>query len=186
MARSNPISLSSRNQYWIYRKTQTQSKRFYTMALHYTNPNDWGKSPLTDFALQMQQFRAENPEVWNRMINDDLISLLEHKRNSDPSVADEEETPYPPFTGTEYVATHETIDDHPYSVAFGQFLGNGIEPDTANELAFGEHSAISKISNDPNDDTRVRAVNIFDRLNDMGYWRESGERDKEPESFSFE
>ncbi len=156
------------------------------MALNYTNPNDWGKSPLTDSALRRRQFRAENPKVWNQMIEDDLIFLAEHKTNQNPLVADEEETPYPPFTGTEYVASHETIDAHPYSFAFGQFLGNGIEPDTANELAFGQHSAISRISNDPNDDTRVRAVNIFDRLNDMGYWRESGERGKEPDSFTFE
>jgi hypothetical protein len=29
------------------------------MALHYTNPNDWGKSPLTDNALRLQQLKAE-------------------------------------------------------------------------------------------------------------------------------
>ncbi len=61
------------------------------MALNYNNPNDWGKSPLTDFALRMQQFRAENPEVWNRIIENDLIFLTEHKTIYDPLVADEEE-----------------------------------------------------------------------------------------------
>lgn len=30
------------------------------MTLHYTNPNDWGKSPLTDNALRIEQIKAEN------------------------------------------------------------------------------------------------------------------------------
>jgi hypothetical protein len=29
------------------------------MPLHYKNPNDWGKSPLTDNALRLQQLQAE-------------------------------------------------------------------------------------------------------------------------------
>ena len=29
------------------------------MALHYTNPNDWGRSPLSDSALRLQQLKAE-------------------------------------------------------------------------------------------------------------------------------
>ncbi|MGI8502179.1 MAG: hypothetical protein ACR2LR_13745 [Hassallia sp.] len=94
---------------------------------------------------------------------------------------EQEEPIYPPFTGTEYCATHETIDQHPYSAAFGQFLGNGIHPDTANELAFGLHSAISQISDDPFNDLRVRAVNIFDRFAEMDYWEFSAAEDGDAE-----
>ena len=148
------------------------------MTLDYNNPDDWGKSPLTDSALRLQQFRAENPERWEQMIQDDLEAL------STPVFEDEEE-PYPPFTGEEYIANHETIDDHPYAVAFGQFLGNGIDPDAANELAFGLHDAITQISDDPFDDTRVKAVNIFDRFNEMDYWRDSGKTDSEERKFYF-
>lgn len=99
---------------------------------------------------------------------------------------DEEEI-YPPFTGTWFIENYETIDSHPYAVAFGQFLGNGIHPDTANELAFGLHSAISQISDDPFDELRVRAVNIFDRLGEMGYWEFSSEEDgdREPDNFVY-
>lgn len=32
------------------------------MPLNYLNPNDWGKSPLTDNALRLQQLKAENAE----------------------------------------------------------------------------------------------------------------------------
>ncbi|MHC5610852.1 MAG: hypothetical protein ACYTXA_07490 [Nostoc sp.] len=32
------------------------------MSLNYLNPNDWGKSPLTDNALRLQQLQAENAE----------------------------------------------------------------------------------------------------------------------------
>jgi hypothetical protein len=97
----------------------------------------------------------------------------------------DDEPVYPPFTGSEYIEAHETIENHPYSAAFGQFLGNGIDPDTANELAFGLHSAISQISDDPFDELRVRAVNIFDRFAEMDYWEFSSEEDgdREPENF---
>ena len=97
------------------------------------------------------------------------------------------EPQYPPFTGTEYVEAYETIDDHPYSVAFGQFLGNGIHPDTANELAFGLHNAIAQISDDPFDPLRVTAVNIFDRFAEMNYWEFSAaeDGDREPENFVY-
>ncbi|MBE9105522.1 hypothetical protein IQ229_11380, partial [Nostoc cf. edaphicum LEGE 07299] len=88
------------------------------MALDYKNPNDWGRSPLTDSALRKQQFKAENPEQWSAMIEADIEAL---------STPLEESENYPPFTGTEFLATHSTIDDHPYSAAFGQFLGNGID-----------------------------------------------------------
>ena len=98
-----------------------------------------------------------------------------------------EEPIYPPFTGTEYLATYETIEDHRYSVAFGQFLGNGIHEDTANELAFGLHNAISQISDDPFHPLRLRAVDIFDRLNEMNYWEFSSEEDgdRQPDNFVF-
>ena len=150
------------------------------MTLNFNNPNDWGKSPLTDKALRMQQFRAENPEEWASMIEDDLEAL------STPLFSFDEEEPYPPFTGEEFIANHVSIDDHPYGVAFGQFLGNGIDANIANELAFGLHDAITQISDDPNDDTRVRVVNIFDRFNEMDYWRNSGETDCQPKNFSFD
>ncbi|MBG1268701.1 hypothetical protein [Nostoc sp. WHI] len=29
------------------------------MALNYNNPNDWGKSPLTDRALRIERLKAE-------------------------------------------------------------------------------------------------------------------------------
>jgi hypothetical protein len=100
---------------------------------------------------------------------------------------EDDEKPYPPFTGTWFIENHETIDHHPYAVAFGQFLGNGIHEDTANELAFGLHSAISQISDDPFDELRVRAVNIFDRLGEMNYWEFSSEEDgdRQPDNFVF-
>lgn len=101
---------------------------------------------------------------------------------------DEQEEPiYPPFTGTWFIENHSSIDSHPYAVAFGQFLGNGIHEDTANELAFGLHSAISQISDDPFDPLRMRALDIFDRLNEMGYWEFSAEEDgdREPDNFVF-
>ena len=100
---------------------------------------------------------------------------------------EDDEPVYPPFTGTWFVNNHATIDSHPYSVGFGQFLGNGIHPDIANELAFGIHSAISQISDDPFNELRVRAVNIFDRLNDLNYWEFSAEEDgdRQPSGFVF-
>jgi hypothetical protein len=45
------------------------------MTLDYKNPNDWGKSPLTDSALRKQQFKAENPEEWAAMISADIEAL---------------------------------------------------------------------------------------------------------------
>ena len=94
------------------------------------------------------------------------------------------EEPFPPFTGEEFIENHVSIDDHPYATAFGQFLGNGIDPDTANELAFGIHSAITDISEDYENPLRQRAVNIFDRFLDMGYWADSEDSEREPEDFS--
>ncbi|HYX17878.1 MAG TPA: hypothetical protein VE944_26665 [Nostoc sp.] len=33
------------------------------MALRYTNPEHWGKSPLTDRALRIEQIKAENETI---------------------------------------------------------------------------------------------------------------------------
>lgn len=160
------------------------------MPLNFKNPNDWGKSPLTDKALRIQQFRAENPEKWDSLIEDDLLVLGEPIVTPDPLVglsfdAEEEEEPYPPFTGQEFIDTHDTIDDHPYAVAFGQFLGNGVDPDTANLLAFGDNR-FDLISDDFDDPLRQTATRIYGRLEDLDYWSESGETDSEPEKFTFE
>ena len=132
------------------------------MTLDYKNPNDWGKSPLTDRALRKQQFKAENPEQWAAMIEADIEAL------STPIFESED---YPPFTGTEFLATHSTIDDHPYSAAFGQFLGNGIDADIANILAFGSNR-FDLISDDFDDPVRQLATRIYNRFEEMGYWDE--------------
>ncbi|MHC5854475.1 hypothetical protein [Nostoc sp.] len=142
-------------------------KDFSSMALDYKNPNDWGRSPLTDSALRKQQFKAESPEQWAAMIEADIEAL---------STPLEESEDYPPFTGTEFLATHETIDDHPYSAAFGQFLGNGIDPDIANTLAFGENR-FDLISDDFDDPVRQLATRIYSRFEEMGYWDEAPESD---------
>ncbi|MBN3925635.1 hypothetical protein [Nostoc sp. NMS4] len=34
--------------------------RILTMALNYNNPEHWGKSPLTDRSLMLEQIKAEN------------------------------------------------------------------------------------------------------------------------------
>ncbi|MHC5862666.1 hypothetical protein [Nostoc sp.] len=137
------------------------------MTLDYKNPNDWGKSPLTDHALRLEQFKPENPEQWSAMIEADIEAL---------DTPLEEIEDYPPFTGTEFLATHSTIDDHPYSAAFGQFLGNGIDPDIANTLAFGENR-FDLISEDFDDPIRQLATRIYSRFEDMGYWDEVSDYD---------
>jgi len=137
------------------------------MALDYKNPNDWGRSPLTDSALRLEQFKAENPEQWAAMIEADIEAL---------STPLDESEDYPPNTCTEFLATHETIDDHPYSAAFGQFLGNGIDPDIANTLAFGE-KRFDLISDDFDDPVRQLAARIYSRFSEMGYWDEVPESD---------
>ncbi|MBG1263475.1 hypothetical protein [Nostoc commune] len=129
------------------------------MALDYKNPNDWGRCSLTDNALKLQQFKALNPTATKREINSFLCSL------------------YLPFTVTEFLATHETIDDHPNAAAFGQFLGNGIDPDIANILAFGS-KRFDLISDDFDDPIRQLATRIYSRFEEMGYW------DKLPQSSS--
>ncbi|WP_265277150.1 hypothetical protein [Nostoc sp. KVJ3] len=45
------------------------------MTLDYKNPNDWGRSPLTDRALRLQQIKAENPKQWAAMIEEDIEAL---------------------------------------------------------------------------------------------------------------
>ncbi|MBD2388038.1 hypothetical protein [Cylindrospermum sp. FACHB-282] len=84
---------------------------------------------------------------------------------------------YPAFTGEEFLTTHDTIDEHPYAVAFGEFLDNGIDPDTANLLAFGENR-FDLISDDLNDPLRQTAFKIFDLFAKAGYWSESGESEQ--------
>ncbi|MEH2023029.1 hypothetical protein [Nostoc sp.] len=138
------------------------------MALDYRNTNDWGKSPLTDRALRLEQFKAENPETTAAMIEADIHALSTPLESED----------YPPFTGTEFLETHETIDDHPYSAAFGQFLGNGIDVDTANILAFG-FKQFDLISSDLSDPVRQLAARIYSRFKEIGYW------DKKPEVEGF-
>jgi len=131
------------------------------MPLNYLNPNDWGKSPLTDNALRIQQFKAETQSATKREIN----SFICRQHFT--------------LSGTEYLATHETIDQHPYAAAFGQFLGNGIDADTANILALGSDQ-FDLISQDFNDPLRQRATRIFRRFEEMGYW------DKLPQSSTAE
>lgn len=131
------------------------------MPLNYLNPNDWGKSPLTDNALRLQQLKAENRAATKREINSFICR--QHFTMS----------------GTEYLATHQTIDDHPYAAAFSQFLGNGIDPDIANILALGSDD-FDLISKDFNDPLRQRAMRIFRRFEEMGYW------DKLPQSSTAE
>lgn len=45
------------------------------MSLNYLNPNDWGRSPLTDRALRLQEIKAENLEQWAAMIQEDIETL---------------------------------------------------------------------------------------------------------------
>lgn len=97
---------------------------------------------------------------------------------------EDEEHQYPPFTGQEFLRTHDTIDDHPYAVAFRQFLDHGIDPDTANLLAFGE-KRFDLISDDLNDPLRQIVVSIFDRFAKAGYWSELGELDYHLSSWKF-
>ncbi len=155
------IAIASLGDVSLAAKTKVH-KDLNSMALDYKNPNDWGKSPLTDSALRKQQFKVENPEQWASMIEADIEAL--------DTPLDESEN-YPPFTGTEFLATHETIDDHPYSAAFGQFLGNGIDADIANTLAFGSNR-FDLISDDFDDPIRQLAARIYNRFEEMGYWDE--------------
>ncbi|WP_242059349.1 hypothetical protein [Nostoc foliaceum] len=155
------IAIASLGDVSLAAKTKVQKD--FNMALDYKNPNDWGRSPLTDSALRKQQFKVENPEQWAARIESDIEAL------STPIFESED---YPPFTGTEFLATHKTIDDHPYSAAFGQFLGNGIDADIANILAFGE-KRFDLISEDFDDPVRQLATRIYSRFEDMDYWDEA-------------
>ncbi len=146
------------------------------MTLDYENPLDWGKSPLTDRALRIEQFLAENGEESPAVIDPEFDEAEGVWRDGQYIQLCDEEEPYPPFTGTEFLATHSTIDDHPYSAAFGQFLGNGIDPDIANTLAFGENR-FDLISDNFDDPVRQLATRIYSRFLDMGYWDEAPESD---------
>ena len=137
------------------------------MTLDYRNPNDWGKSPLTDSALRLHQLLAET-SLDIEPVNPDV----------------EESFDYPTFTGTEFLATHSSIDEHPYAVAFGQFLGNGIDPDTANLLAHGQNR-FDLISDDFDSPLRQRATRIYDRFVEMNYWPDDDESGHEPENFTW-
>lgn len=153
------------------------------------SPLEGNQSPWLNAALEMNELlKEESEEVQERFrqmnrkhypepklpSDDDFEAYLEDVTQSADSLLNDDEEPYPPFTGEEYLATHETIDDHPYAVAFGQFLGNGIDPDTANILAFGENR-FDLISSDFNDPLRQRAFNIYGRFAEMGYWDEEEE-----------
>ncbi len=52
------------------------------MPLHYTNPNDWGRSSLTDNALRLQQIKAEDPDQWAAM-NEKEIQAFFMPSNTD-------------------------------------------------------------------------------------------------------
>lgn len=76
---------------------------------------------------------------------------------------------YPPYSGHEFLTTHDTIDEHDYFLAFGQFLGLGLDADIANILAFGENR-FDLISDHLDNPLRQQAFEVYDRLCDMGYW----------------
>ncbi len=46
------------------------------MPLHYKNPKDWGRLSLTDNALRMQQIKAEHPEQWAVMNEEDIRAFF--------------------------------------------------------------------------------------------------------------
>ena len=76
---------------------------------------------------------------------------------------------YPPYTGHEFLASEESIDQHHYAKAFEQFLALGLDADIANILAFGENR-FDLISPDIDNPHRMAAFEVYDRLCEMGYW----------------
>jgi len=163
------------------------------MILDYSNPDHWGRSRLTDKALQMQQFRAENPEQWKAMIKDDLDALTigEPIVTPDPLVMynADSDTVFS-ITSDHYLTSADnspdiihyypasenpyngftTINETPNPLSHGQFLGNfagEVEPETIWRLGEGDETALDEISNPV---TRERAKTIFDRIDGMGYW----------------
>jgi hypothetical protein len=63
------------------------------MPLHYKNPNNWGRSSLTDNALRMQQIKAENPEQWAAMDEREIQAFFMPKNvdESSPNINDIEQ-----------------------------------------------------------------------------------------------
>ncbi|HEY9672032.1 MAG TPA: hypothetical protein V6D11_11340 [Waterburya sp.] len=82
---------------------------------------------------------------------------------------DDSDELYPPYTGHEFLASHESIDEHDYSLAFGQFLSLGLDADIANILAFGDNR-FDLISPNIDNPLRMAAFEVYDRLCEMGYW----------------
>lgn len=131
-----------------------------------TDRKPWLTSAIELLEIQQAHLKNDGDE-------EDYLNTLHSV--SDPSL-EEEEIPFPPFTGEEFIANHETIDSHPYAVAFGQFLGNGIDPNTANLLAFGIN-CVDLISDDIDDPNRQTASRIFGFFEDIDYWRDSEDCD---------
>jgi hypothetical protein len=87
-------------------------------------------------------------------------------------VSDDSEERFPPYSGHEFLATHESVDEHDYPVAFGQFLALGLDADIANILAFGENR-FDLISPNIDDPLRQKAFEVYDRLCEADYWADS-------------
>ena len=45
------------------------------MDLDHNDPDHWGRSPLTERALRLQQLRAEQPDTWEAPLQDDLDAI---------------------------------------------------------------------------------------------------------------
>lgn len=87
-------------------------------------------------------------------------------------ISDDSDERFPPYSGHEFLATHGSIDEHDYSLAFGQFLALGLDADIANILAFGENR-FDLISDDWDNPLRQQAFAVYDRLAESGYWADS-------------
>jgi hypothetical protein len=66
------------------------------MSLNYLNPNDWGRSPLTDRALRLQQIEAENAE------------------ESPPVTEFEFDEPIGVWRNGEYIPLQDLVVNHPH------------------------------------------------------------------------
>lgn len=84
-------------------------------------------------------------------------------------VSEDSEERFPPYSGHEFCLTHRSIDEHDYPLAFGQFLGLGLDADVANILAFGENR-FDLISSDIEHPLRQSAFKLFNYLVQMNYW----------------
>jgi hypothetical protein len=92
--------------------------------------------------------------------------------NYDYLVKEDSNERFPPYSGHEFLESHDSIDEHDYPLAFGQFLGLGLDADIANILAFGENR-FDLISSDIDDPLRQQAFEVYDRLSEMNYWSDS-------------